>query len=117
MSATLLAAVLLSGPGPEPETDTRVTPFGHMEQTALFGTEGQGPITVAGESGGRSLNSTVFGFLPYWVNYAWLQYDLVSVLACFSVDMGSTGQITNYHGFPANFSEPIDSVYAAGGIA
>lgn len=76
-----------------------------------------GAMRISGTDGGRKLNRTVFGFLPYWVDDAWLRYDLISVLSCFCVDMGSSGNITAWNGFPGAFEPAIDSIHSAGGIA
>ncbi len=62
----------------------------------------------------QGLHGTVFGFLPYWVNQAWLQYDLLSVLAVFSLDMGPEGTITNYHGYPGVFQTAMDQAQGEG---
>jgi len=75
---------------------------------------GPGPIFISDETGDGQLLGTVFGFLPYWVNQAWLQYDLISVLAVFSVDMGASGTITNSHGFPGVFQTAMDQAQGAG---
>ena len=108
----------MSGPGPCTGYEAAVHPrFGNELQSELYGNTQPSPVRVEGTDGGRTLNRTVFGFLPYWVNYAWLRYDLVSVLACFSVDMGPSGTITSWHGFPSVFAQPLDSIHAAGGMA
>jgi spore germination protein YaaH len=117
MTETMILLSLLSAPGPAVETSDTPIRFGHMFEHLEHCSDPPHDIVVEGQDKGRSLNRTVFGFLPYWVNYAWLEYDLISVLACFSVDIGSTGTITNYHGFPASFAQPIDSIHDAGGIA
>ena len=72
-------------------------------------------VMITDNSGDAQLYGTVFGFLPYWVNQAWLQYDLISVLAVFSVDMGAGGTITNSHGFPATFATAMDQAHSSGG--
>ena len=74
-------------------------------------------VYTVDRSGDAELCGTVFGFLPYWVNQAWLQYDLISVLAVFCVDMGSDGTITNSHGFPATFATAMDQAHTNGAIA
>ncbi|MCK5037360.1 MAG: hypothetical protein KAS73_15790 [Candidatus Sabulitectum sp.] len=71
-------------------------------------------VSTTDSSGDSELYGTVFGFLPYWVNQAWLHYDLISVLAVFSVDMGAGGTITNSHGFPATFATAMDQAHANG---
>ncbi|MCK5842718.1 MAG: hypothetical protein KAH31_11145, partial [Candidatus Sabulitectum sp.] len=71
-------------------------------------------VSITDSSGDSELYGTVFGFLPYWVNQAWLHYDLISVLAVFSVDMGAGGTITNSHGFPDTFATAMDQAHANG---
>ena len=74
-------------------------------------------VECEGEDRGRELSATVLGFLPYWIgDTSYLHYDLVSVLACFCVEMGSAGTITSWHGFPGIFFEELDSIHQAGGI-
>jgi hypothetical protein len=85
-----------------------------IEHELHHGTE---TLSVTGLNMGRSLNRTVYGFLPYWGNDTWLRYDLISILACFCVDMSSSGTISALNGFPSLFSNAIDSTNAAGGIA
>jgi hypothetical protein len=86
-----------------------------MEHTLHQGTE---TLSVTGGlNGGKSLNRTVYGFLPYWGSDTWLRYDLISILACFCVDMNSSGMISAWNGFPSLFSDAIDSTNASGGIA
>lgn len=69
-------------------------------------------VSTTDVSGDALLTKTVFGFLPYWVNQAYLQYDLINVLAVFCVDIGSSGTITNSHGFPATFATAMDQAHA-----
>lgn len=115
----LLLAALLSGFGP-PGADTPEA-LPRMPSQHAFDSAGRPdpacPIRVEGVDGGRELYGTVFGFLPYWAGYAYLRYDLISVLACFSIEMGPAGSITSWHGFPSAFEAPVDGVHAAGGIA
>ncbi len=115
MTALLLLA-LASGPGPSAQDPGQGLPSMHMIESASHpGTPDLGGVT--GCSSGRALQAEVFGFLPYWTSSAWLQYDLISVLACFSIDMGPTGTITNWHGFPSAFSGPVSGIHSAGGKA
>jgi spore germination protein YaaH len=44
--------------------------------------------------------ATVFGYLPYWCDATYLRYDLLSHLACFSVEVNSNGSLGNDHGWP-----------------
>lgn len=115
----LLLAALMTGSGPPgahaPEDLPRM-PSQHAIDSADR-PDPACPIRVDGVDGGRELCGTVFGFLPYWAGYAYLRYDLISVLACFSIEMGPAGTITSWHGFPSAFDEPVSGVHAAGGIA
>ncbi len=85
-----------------------------MAAVEYYGEGENQPVEITGSDMGRELYGTVYGFLPYWVNQAWLQYDLISVLAVFSVDMSSSGNISNYHGFPSHFTSAMDQAHAAG---
>ena len=53
---------------------------------------------------GRARNPSreVFGYHPYWMGTAWMNYDfnLISTLAYFSAEVTSTGGISNLHGWP-----------------
>ncbi len=114
----MMMASLLSGPGPgapavAPEQGL---PSWHALEEAAH----PGPPLLEGVEGadaGRTTSATVLGFLPYWAGYTWLEYDLISILACFCLDMGASGTITSWHGFPGAFATPIDGVHSAGGIA
>lgn len=44
--------------------------------------------------------STVFGYLPYWESSANIRYDLITHLACFSVEVNADGSLGNDHGWP-----------------
>lgn len=43
---------------------------------------------------------TVFGYLPYWESAANVRYDLVTHIACFSVEVNADGSLGNDHGWP-----------------
>jgi N-acetylmuramoyl-L-alanine amidase len=50
----------------------------------------------------EALNKTVYGFMTYW-NYTDLshvQWNLLTHVAYFSVDIDGTGAVTNYHNWP-----------------
>jgi spore germination protein YaaH len=116
---TLLLLTLALGPGPGADAETG-PPEGwrpaHPSHADAFG-EAEPDVRAAGEDGGRSLTRTVFGFLPYWTGSAYLQYDLISVLALFSVEMDQYGAIWAWHGFPDVFSDEISQIHSAGGLA
>ena len=120
MSCLCLALLALtSGPGAAqmPAQPPPVSaPSTHLEHSQLFGGEAAN-VRCSGADAGRSLNRTVFGFLPYWTGSGYLEYDLISVLALFSVEMDQYGSIWAWHGFPEVFLEEIDSAHAAGALA
>ncbi len=117
--SAVLAAALLMGPGPvrgpDYEPQSRQRPA-HLEHMGEFGEEGP-HVSATGTDAGRSLTRTVFGFLPYWAGSAYLEYDLISVLAVFCVEMDQYGTIWAWHGFPDVFSYEIGQAHAAGAQA
>lgn len=115
MLAVMLTAVLISGPGPVTPAERSCLPSLHMMEHSR--NRGMVSLRVEGTDGGRSLNRTVYGFLPYWGNDTWLRYDLISILACFCVDMNASGDISAWNGFPSIFSGAIDGVSSSGGRA
>ncbi len=46
------------------------------------------------------LNVTVFGYLPYWSTDEYLHYDLLTHIACFSVEVNGDGTLGDDHGWP-----------------
>jgi len=48
----------------------------------------------------NNLCATVFGYLPYWESSTYLRWDLLSHIACFSVEVNADGSIGNTHGWP-----------------
>ena len=50
----------------------------------------------------RNLSKDVFGYHPYWMGTAWINYnfDLISTLAYFSAEVTPTGGLSNLHGWP-----------------
>jgi hypothetical protein len=112
----LLLAALTAGPPAAGRPGTGLPPV-HAADHALHISDEPACGAAGGIDGGRELQREVFGFLPYWTSPSYLQYDLISILGCFSVDMGASGTITAWHGFPSAFSGPVSSVHSAGGIA
>ena len=116
---TPLLAALVLGPGPAEdaagERPAEWTPA-HPSHAGAFGAV-EPEVQAKGADRGRSLSRTVFGFLPYWTGSTYLQYDLISVLALFSVEMDQYGSVWAWHGFPGVFSEEIASIHSAGGQA
>ncbi len=56
--------------------------------------------------------ATVFGFLPYWESAANVRYDLITHIACFSVEVNANGSLGNDHGWP--WVSVINDAHAAG---
>jgi spore germination protein YaaH len=48
----------------------------------------------------KSLNATVFGYLPHWANSNYLQYSLLTHISAFGVNINSNGTLGNDHGWP-----------------
>ncbi|OPL17929.1 MAG: hypothetical protein AVO35_07155 [Candidatus Aegiribacteria sp. MLS_C] len=115
MLTIFLAVALVSGPGPTAGPELHHMPSLHMLEHLEHG--GISDLRVSGIDGGRSPNRTVYGFLPYWGSDTWLRYDLITILACFCVDMNGSGQISAWNGFPGVFDDAIDGVTSAGGLA
>lgn len=55
---------------------------------------------------------TVFGFLPYWESASNVRYDLITHIACFSVEVNSDGSLGNDHGWP--WTSVINDAHQAG---
>lgn len=55
---------------------------------------------------------TIFGYLPYWESSAHLRFDLLTHLACFSVEVNANGTLGNDHGWP--WTSLINQAHAAG---
>lgn len=103
-----LAAVMTLPARAEPE------PLGHKhleaEHRALtresFGgaTRPLGPSHLFDSRGGPQVTREVMGYLPYWsytadTPYVPMRWDLLTILAWFSVEMDGTGAITNRRGW------------------
>jgi spore germination protein YaaH len=62
----------------------------------------------------QSLNKTVFGYHPYWMDSSWLDYDfsLLSTIAYFGAEANATGGIDDWHSWPP--SNLITTAHNAG---
>ncbi len=64
----------------------------------------------------KYVSKTVYGFLPYWrlshVNS--IKWQDISHVACFGVELNSSGNVSNAHGWPGSFQEVIDSAHNNG---
>ena len=73
-------------------------------------------ILPLNKSVSKSLDRSIFGFLPYWEyfngNYQYIRYDLVSHIGVFDFSVSSTGIIGNPSGWP--WTNVINSAHAAG---
>ncbi|MCP4248017.1 MAG: hypothetical protein GY778_13295 [bacterium] len=56
--------------------------------------------------------STVYGFLPYWESSANIRWNLLTHIACFSVEVNSNGTLGNDHAWP--WTSVINSAHANG---
>ncbi len=56
--------------------------------------------------------ATVFGYLPYWSSSANLHYDLLTHIACFSVEVNANGSLGDDHGWP--WTSVINTAHANG---
>ncbi|MCP4250952.1 MAG: hypothetical protein GY778_28275 [bacterium] len=54
----------------------------------------------------------MFGYLPYWRSTEYLRYDLLTHLACFSVEINGDGTLGDDHGWP--WTGVINEAHAAG---
>ncbi len=66
-----------------------------------------------GELSTPRVNREVMGFYTYWyTGTSNLRWDLLTILAYFSCDANSSGDITNFHGWPD--SAPIEEAHSHG---
>lgn len=49
---------------------------------------------------GTELSATIFGYLPYWESAANIRWDLLTHIACFSVQVNYNGTFNNLRGWP-----------------
>lgn len=54
---------------------------------------------IASSSSSRPCR-TIFGYLPYWENPTPLRWDLLTHVACFSIEVNQFGNVTNTRGWP-----------------
>ena len=88
----------------------KVLPMPHAEQMAQFGEvqidQDAGfvglPRDLAPTATWRELSHVIFGYHPYWRGTDWqnYNYDLLSHIAWFGLNMTQTGGIDNAHGWP-----------------
>lgn len=59
-----------------------------------------------------NITTSVFGYLPYWNGYSHLNFDLLSHIAVFGVNVNSDGSLGNDHGWP--WTDLINTAHASG---
>ncbi len=57
---------------------------------------------------------TIFGYLPYWESAANIRWNLLTHIACFSVEVNSNGNITNHRGWPGSWTSTINAAHQNG---
>ncbi len=64
----------------------------------------------------KTLNRTVYGFLPYWrlSSANLIHWDLLTHVACFGIELNAFGNLENSHGWPNNWGDVIDSAHTNG---
>jgi len=98
--------------GPEPPSVAQAEWLAHRDApvaSSLVGDSGA-PIPLAARAGGPC--RTVFGYLPYWESAANIRWDLLTHLACFSVEVRGDGTIGNTRGWP--WTSTINTAHAHG---
>ena len=71
------------------------------------------------ESREEALTRTVYGFMPYWVytDLSHIRWDLLTHVAFFSLEMDSSGNITNTHNWPnGTYVTALRNAAAANGV-
>jgi len=75
------------------------------------------PLAPAGTVLASPPTKAIFGYLPYWERdaaVATLRWDLLTHLACFSVDVNSNGTLGTLNGWPSSWTGLIDTAHANG---
>ena len=121
--AVLFAGVSGAAPAPQDDGATQ-TPFASPHQLALeenrdvptqpdlLGPAGVPiiPLQVQRQVSGPC--ATIFGYLPYWESAANIHWNVLTHVACFSVEVSATGSITSLHGWP--WTSTINTAHAHG---
>lgn len=72
-----------------------------------------GPVAVPAARGVSNRPCrTIFGYLPYWETAANIQWDKLTHLGAFSIQVNSQGAVTNAHGWP--WTSIVNSAHANG---
>jgi spore germination protein YaaH len=70
------------------------------------------PQPLVPRSAQAELCDTVFGYLPYWQRPGVIRWDLLTHLACFSIEVNQFGNVTNSRGWP--WTSEINTAHANG---
>jgi spore germination protein YaaH len=71
---------------------------GHSVAAGHIGDPGQSPVGLQARESAPC--HTVFGYLPYWISPATIQWDKLTHLACFGIEVNAQGNVTNARGWP-----------------
>ena len=115
----LLIAALLAQPPAGPMAEGQIPKSIHQAQSEEYRgfRGGKGPaetIVPLDRTKYPRVSRTVFGYDPYWTADTYLHYDLLTHLACFSVDVNADGSLDNSHNFPALWSSTINLAHKNG---
>lgn len=109
------ASLTLPAPAqPEPKSIHQLDWEAHRDaptSPSLLAERGAAPLPL-GARGSTHPCRTIFGYLPYWCSASNLQYDLLTHVACFSVEVNSSGTLGNDHGWP--WTSVINAAHANG---
>ncbi|NQV14531.1 T9SS type A sorting domain-containing protein [bacterium] len=85
---------------PKPHAD-QVAQYGHLRVDQEAGFQ-RYPMELVEREGERDPSHVVFGYHPYWNGLSWenYNYDFLSHVAWFGLEMNSSGNVTNSHAWP-----------------
>lgn len=115
--ATCLATAtfVYAGPPPAWVSPHQLAQWAHRDDPSspdLIADRGAAIIPLQSRSASTHPCATVFGYLPYWETAEHLHYDLLTHVACFSVNVNSDGSLGNDHGWP--WTSLINQAHANG---
>ncbi len=121
---TVLVALLVAGPVVAGSVAAPISRSSSLHQRALelhratptdpslIGDRTAPIMPLAQSTGEVGPCATIFGFLPYWESAANIHWDLITHVACFSVEVNASGTLGNDHGWP--WTSVINSAHANG---
>lgn len=78
----------------------------------LLGPPGEPILPLQARRDAAGLCATIFGYLPYWESAANIHWNLLTHVACFSVEVRGDGSLSSVHGWP--WTSVINSAHANG---